>query len=269
MKSFYTAPLESQRQSSVKRFSLRLLLVLIAILVPLNCQFDAPKSKLSGSVIQVCPATQAERLIWEQSYDNLLFKKLLNRFMDCSQKDYHMSDDEMLEVAVDFDVSATWRFKRTLSSWRRSSNRQLLAKVKLVRLAYAALGGTLGNYKQFYQGVLLRRNNGSWAFSGVVYFDDFYDFDAKKSGRRSTDNESSVTFARKYLSGKAFWVRSPRLRFRQDQSGKTEIFTRGKWWVLPAQKIKQTRVIMAVEGRQKVASIGDWLHSQQRLDGAR
>ncbi|MCD9612228.1 RHS repeat-associated core domain-containing protein, partial [Tenacibaculum maritimum] len=114
--------------------------------------------------------------------------------------------------------------------------------------------GALGGFTTKFEGVLTKDANEfkEWSFSGVMSFEDEWNFEKhkKEDGKsyRSSNGDKVTTFARKYLSGKKFDIRSEKIKVNQTSKDKyVDWFKDKKPKVIPNRVYESKKLMNGVK----------------------
>jgi hypothetical protein len=184
----------------------------------LSCKnFEKADSEKQGTLWQNCVYNEAEYQLWKHYDPNPLYHKILKAYMSCKGTDLFLDRDESI-MAIEPVADPLQLF---LFYWFKNSSFQFPPNSGHMRvLTKAVFPGTMGNY--FLTGFAKYRRASSSEIlesakkighklesllyvDGYMKFEDFWDFNEAK---RSKFNENNVTFARRFLSGRPFTIKS-------------------------------------------------------------
>ncbi|MPV36324.1 eCIS core domain-containing protein, partial [Georgenia subflava] len=173
-------------------------------------------------------ATWLERRAWLSLYSHYLPRKFLGNYMDDTGRTIVLTPTEMQDCNAIVDIRRSTAFMTLVARLAAAGGGTV--PVQVSGWGGARTNGTLGNFTIRYYGSVVVRADGTWTFTGVLTFYDYWDFDPKGSGSgRPLGAEVKVRVAATLLPGSPFAIESTAVAVTQSDSD-----VRAQWGTMAA-----------------------------------
>lgn len=163
----------------------------------------------SNSQVQRRAATWLERRSWLSFFDHYIPRMFLNNYMDDTGKLIVLTQQQMQDCNPVVDVRRSPAIMQKVSELRAKGGGTASVN-RASGWGGAMTNGSLGNFTIYYSGKITVNADGTWSFSGIMVFYDFWDFDPKPFGSsgRSTAGEAKTRVGAYFIPGRPFYILS-------------------------------------------------------------
>lgn len=162
--------------------------------------------------VQLREATWLERRAWLAFFDHYLPRKFLNNYMDDTGHSITLTQQEMQDCNPIVNLRRSPAFMAEIARLQAAGGGA--STLSITGWGGALTNGTLGNFTIHYDGMLTVAADGTWTFSGTMWFEDYWDFNPG-GPNRPLGAEIKVRVADTFLPGRPFPIDSVRVPVSQ------------------------------------------------------